>query len=186
MKKMRSNFAGTIAFVSTILVFPANASADMHGQITGAGCVPKSDAIQRDLYFTGGFGVSFKSGKLGTIILNCPIAPIRLTGDYDLINLKLYYKDPDGMDIAYRVRAYLKTARFGSPISTVACTADSNTKSSRSYTSVDCNPSSGSDLPGVHTWVEVLIDRNSGTLNPEFLGLSYTTLDGGVCGGPFC
>lgn len=76
-------------------------------QINGMGCVPAATSGSldyRDLMFSHGGGVTFKQGKLGSIVLDCSI-----NSDINYINtILLSYRDSTGEGRAAKVTAVLR------------------------------------------------------------------------------
>jgi hypothetical protein len=174
-------FALALATITTFAFAPR-----AHAQLTilpsgyshvGGSCVPDGATVASGALETGGFGVRFKAGHVGTLRLICMVIDpcgMDSTGNCAKISgLRVSAIDPDGTGGAANVSALLHHVPRGSNISGTigACPSSSSSATGPSETLCDVNPSYrpiGSDL---FYW-EVLVTRSTTAYNPEFLAVT--------------
>jgi hypothetical protein len=156
-----------LAFVMTAALGSANAFAYTLFAANGSGCVPADVDIAADNYESVGPGVRFRGSSTGDIRLLCKVN--RPLGHWE--NLRMSVKDPDGMDVTYRIRGALLYAPRGSNISTTVATCDSNTSDTTSHQTIVCDFFDLTPNRDNVYWFEITIERSSTAANPEFLGI---------------
>lgn len=144
------------------------ASASRIWSTIGGACVPVDEDVQVDNYDSRGFGVGFKGVATGDIRLLCGITPSTAT----FRKFTMSYKDPDGMTTGSRIRATLRQVADGSNASSAICTADSDTSTVTGNNILTCDFADFTPSATTSYFFEVLIERTSSTLDPEFLALA--------------
>jgi hypothetical protein len=142
------------------------ASAAKSQSFIAASCVPAPESVP--LMTTGSFGVSFRAGQSGSILLRCPV----IDPDGSWLGYRAHYRDPDGMDTAYRVRVALRRAEVGTNLSAPHCATDSNTRDQTGITAMGCRFTLPFDTDRFWYWLEVRLEKAPGATGPlEFLGI---------------
>jgi len=137
--------------------------------IVSAGCVPTDATVRNGLYRTGGHGVFIKGSGLAKLMCAIPIT----NGTWRAVDV--YYKDPDGTNANYEVKAFLKFAALGSRVGTSICGVSSNAKSTSGYTSMRCEFPDFSPSDSRWYWIEIQLFRRTGfTEEIEVLGLNVS------------
>jgi hypothetical protein len=83
---------------------PARAQPPVSWSVAGAGCVPTGQTASGPGSFNSAGDSKFAAGRVGEIILTCPVAPVLARARV----FAMTYRDPDGADRATRVRAVLR------------------------------------------------------------------------------
>lgn len=140
----------------------------------GAGCVPTGQTSQLGVHFNTAGRTKFSAGKVGEIILTCPV-----TGDVMNANLlSLSYLDADGMGTAAQIVATLR--RMDRSTGSVASirTLDSNLDSSVSFGEISAKIDSAGcghyafDHNRYYYYVQVNMLRSSLSLDVSFGGVA--------------
>ncbi|HST36234.1 MAG TPA: hypothetical protein VLK25_06355 [Allosphingosinicella sp.] len=116
--------AGVLLSIGCGLLAPASAAAQTtRWSVTGAGCVPTGQTAASPGTFNSAGDAKFPAGRLGEIILTCPI-PSSLSS---ASRLGVTYRDTDGRGTGVQVRAVLRQKSLDSgSVSDIGLPFDSN------------------------------------------------------------
>lgn len=116
--------AGTLISIGYGCLMPASAAAQTtRWSITGAGCVPTGQTAASPGTFNSAGDSKFPAGRLGEIILTCPIPSSLSSASL----LGVTYRDTDGRGTAVQVQAVLRQKSLNSgSVSNIGLPFDSN------------------------------------------------------------
>lgn len=104
---MRASLIGA-GLVGAVALAPAMAETEW--STVGAGCVPTGQTIKDDVHFQSAGRTSFAAGKVGEIILTCPI-----TNEFNTASrIYMSYRDSDGPGTGASVEAGLRRLHIAS------------------------------------------------------------------------
>ncbi len=177
--RQRSRWSTLVVLTALTAVSVTSHAANkdrLNERISASACQPRNSADRALITWTG-LDWEFKAGEEGTVLLECPVfTPFEdeEEGTRELSELRLWYRDSDGMSNAARIQASLRfvDGTTGVLASVLEGSVDSNGSSTTTQTTRATSLSNATMSDGQY-FVVVTMFRNDTTKTLRFRGVSF-------------